>query len=288
MRRYVIIIGAMKSGTTTLFDLLAQHPQIAPASDKEPGFFAFEKIWDRGFEWFDTLFEYDPARHRYRLEASTDYTKMPFVPGIWERMTLNPDVEIKLIYIMRHPFRRLESHANHTQRKRREIGSRISPRPDHGLDAGFSQVSLAISAYAMQLDAFAVAHAAGNLHCLTLEELKNNPKAAQADICTFLGIDTPTQQPKKLEAQNASEGRTRLRSSWAQLTRLGAPVAVAKAILPATLRARIKERFREDVTAEGRFKLSPAEEHLLTALYRDDLTRLRDTYNIDTQTHWGL
>ena len=31
-RRYVIIVGAMKSGTTTLFDVLARHPAIAPAT----------------------------------------------------------------------------------------------------------------------------------------------------------------------------------------------------------------------------------------------------------------
>ena len=44
-RRYIVIIGTMKSGTTTLFDVLARHPAIAPASNKVPGFFAFDEIW---------------------------------------------------------------------------------------------------------------------------------------------------------------------------------------------------------------------------------------------------
>ena len=288
MRRYVIIIGAMKSGTTTLFDLLAKHPAIAPASGKEPGFFAFDEVWAQGFEWFDTLFDFDPAVHRYRMEASTDYTKEPFVSGVWDRMTANKDVEVKLIYIMRHPFRRLESHANHTQRKRKEVGTSVSPRPDHALDAGFSQVSLAISAYAMQLDAFEPAWAAGNLHCLTLEALKDDPKAALDGICAFLGLDAPEHLPETLAAQNASTGRTRLNPSWGRLTRLGPPVALAKALLPTSLRKRVKAGFREDVVAEGRFRLSAAEETLLECLYRDDLARLRDTYGIDTKTHWGL
>ena len=37
--RIALIIGAMKSGTTTLFEVLSQHPQIAAAPDKECDFF---------------------------------------------------------------------------------------------------------------------------------------------------------------------------------------------------------------------------------------------------------
>ncbi len=36
---FVLIIGAMKSGTTTLYDYLAQHPQIAPAAREGTGIF---------------------------------------------------------------------------------------------------------------------------------------------------------------------------------------------------------------------------------------------------------
>ena len=42
MERYALIIGAMKAGTTTLFDHLAAHPAVAPSHPKEPGFFAFD------------------------------------------------------------------------------------------------------------------------------------------------------------------------------------------------------------------------------------------------------
>ena len=36
---FAIIIGAMKSGTTSLFDLLSQHPEVAGSRSKEPDFF---------------------------------------------------------------------------------------------------------------------------------------------------------------------------------------------------------------------------------------------------------
>ena len=41
--QYVLIIGAMKSGTTTLYDYLARHPQLASSKRKEPGFFALKE-----------------------------------------------------------------------------------------------------------------------------------------------------------------------------------------------------------------------------------------------------
>jgi hypothetical protein len=120
----ILIIGSMKSGTTTLFDLLARHPAIAPARNKEPGFFAFEEVFALGFGWYDALFAFDPARHRYGLEGSTDYTKHPFCTGVAERLIASAPRRFRLIYLMRHPLRRIESHARHAQLTRREVGRR--------------------------------------------------------------------------------------------------------------------------------------------------------------------
>lgn len=286
-RDYVIIIGAMKSGTTTLFDLLAQHPEIAPATPKEPGFFAFDEVWNKGFDWFDSLFDFDPARHRYRLEGSTDYTKRPFASGVWERMTANPDVSVKLLYVMRHPLRRLESHARHVQGARMELGREITLKADHGLDAGLSPLNLAISQYAMQLDAFAEAHAAGNLHCLTLEDLKDNPKETLRAVYAFLDLD-PAAAKDDVPVSNAAEGRTRTHPLWKTLIRLRPLMAVGKAVLPASLRDRIRGLFRQKVVTEGRFSLTAEETAFLEILYAPELSRLRDEYGIDTGRLWGL
>ena len=42
-RSYAIIIGAMRSGTTSLYEMLAEHPQICPCRTKEPHFFCDEQ-----------------------------------------------------------------------------------------------------------------------------------------------------------------------------------------------------------------------------------------------------
>ncbi|MDJ0630900.1 MAG: sulfotransferase domain-containing protein [Rhodobacter sp.] len=280
--RYIIIIGAMKSGTTTLFDVLARHPAIAPASYKEPGFFAFDDVWAQGFDWFDTLFDFDPARHRYRLEASTDYTKAPFVTGVWDRMTARPDVDLKLLYIVRDPLKRLESHARHTERNRREIGRQVSPRPSHSFDAGISPVSLAISAYASQLDQYAEARAQGRLHVLTLEALQADPDAALAPVWAFLGLD-PLALEGTLQASNAAGSQTRVHPLWAALTGIRPLLAAGKAVLPGGLRQALRQRFRKRaVEVTGRFRLDPAETAFLEDFYKADHDRLRTDYGVDT------
>ncbi|MEO1606427.1 MAG: sulfotransferase domain-containing protein [Pseudomonadota bacterium] len=286
-RNYVIIIGAMKSGTTTLFDMLADHPAIAPANPKEPGFFAFDHVWSNGFDWFDTLFDFDPATHRYRLEGSTDYTKWPFAQGVWERMTANPDVSVKLLYIMRHPLRRLESHARHVQGARMELGREITPKADHGLDHGLSALNIAVSHYAMQLDAFAEARAAGNLHVLTLEGLKTDPDATMRAVYDFLDLNPPA-TAEVLKASNRAAGRTRSHPLWDKLARNRALVAAGKAVLPQTVRDRIRGAARQKIVAEGRFALDETEQAYLEALYAPDLRRLRDEYDVDTERLWGI
>src|SRR6185437_9238816 len=120
--RFVLIIGAMKSGTTTLYSYLKTHPQIATGPNKEPGFFAFEEKWALGFEWYESQFNFERQIHACALEATTDYTKYPFCKEVVNRLKASAPRQFKLIYIMRHPLRRIESHARHTQRTGREVG----------------------------------------------------------------------------------------------------------------------------------------------------------------------
>ena len=233
------------------------------------------------------MFDFDPDRHLDRLEASTDYTKAPFVTGVWDRMTAAPDVEVKLLCIMRHPLRRLESHARHVQVTRKEIGQQISPRPDHGLETGLSPVSLSASLYASQLDQFSTAHAAGQLYCLTLEGLKADPKGTMEGVYDFLGLDSGAAE-EELPVSNPASAKARAHPLWRAAMRIRPLMALARGLLPEAMREKLKSRFRRQVKAEGRFHLTPAEEAALTTIYASDLARLRDVYGIDTGTLWEI
>jgi hypothetical protein len=49
--------GSMRSGTTSLYDYVSQHPEVYAPSEKEPGFFEEDEHFRRGVEWYRKFFE---------------------------------------------------------------------------------------------------------------------------------------------------------------------------------------------------------------------------------------
>jgi hypothetical protein len=291
---FVLIIGAMKCGTTTLYDFLAQHPQIAVGPGKEPSFFAFEEKWALGLDWYESQFDYDPSRHNYALDASTDYTKYPFCKEVVDRLKASAPRRFKLIYIMRHPLRRIESHARHVERARCEIGQCPSPRASHTLDAGISPVSMAISRYARQLDLYSEYYDKGELLLLTLEQLAQEPNVVLQKICKFLEID-PLIPPNNLFKSNAAASKSLsrpLRQSllplWQRLYRIVLLRNLLKVITPSAVRTHIYQRAKKWARPEGRFFLNDDEASSVTTALAPDLLRLRERYGIDAEKEWGI
>jgi hypothetical protein len=102
-----LVIGAAKSGTTTLHRLLGQHPEIFASVRKEPHYFSFDRNFARGPRWYESWFERG-AGCRHRGEASTTYTVRKLFPRAAERAA-SYDRDLRLIYLVRDPLRRIES-----------------------------------------------------------------------------------------------------------------------------------------------------------------------------------
>lgn len=105
-----IIIGAMKSGTSSLYQWLAVHPELYLPPVKEPHFFSRDEVWMRGLNWYSELFA--DADARLVGEASTTYTNPEHSAVAAERMAhVVPNA--RLFYVLRHPLERLRSHYRH-------------------------------------------------------------------------------------------------------------------------------------------------------------------------------
>ena len=79
MRPALIIIGAQKAGTTTLFDLLSLHPRIIPPMEKEISFFNSDQRYSEGMRRYFKRFPKKPLAPgpMITLEASPDYFYSP-------------------------------------------------------------------------------------------------------------------------------------------------------------------------------------------------------------------
>src|SRR4051812_13835299 len=80
-----LIIGAMKSATTTLPEQLARQPGVFMPRPTEPNFFSDDDVFARGLDWYGSLYRgaEPPA---LRGESSTHYTKRPTYPNTVRRM----------------------------------------------------------------------------------------------------------------------------------------------------------------------------------------------------------
>ena len=97
---FALIIGAMKSGTTSLFDILSQHPQICPSKTKEPDYFVQDRD-DKERESYLSLWNWNSNSHVVALESSVAYTKSPFITGVPERIKTSGLGKFKFIYMLR-------------------------------------------------------------------------------------------------------------------------------------------------------------------------------------------
>ena len=104
----LVVIGATKAGTTSLYRYLGEHPQIFMSTIKEPRYFMdpfFEGNYHRGVDWYRNLFR---TQKTLCGEATPAYTQ-PLTTVVAERMHQTIP-EAKVIYLVREPWSRLLSH----------------------------------------------------------------------------------------------------------------------------------------------------------------------------------
>lgn len=177
-----LIIGACKSGTTTLYDELAAHPGTFMPSVKEPN------ILNRGVTPADLRSLY--AEHFRGAgpralcgDGSTYYTMQPAYPDVSgkARDLLGP--ELRLIYIMREPVARIVSHLAH------DYGVGRIRDTDFDTHALANERYVACSDYARQLAPWIDRFGPDRLLGLRFEDLVADRAAVAARAATFLGLD---------------------------------------------------------------------------------------------------
>ena len=183
-----IIIGSMKAATSSLHRYLAEHPDIAASEPKETDFFLPERYESLGLEWYRQRFA-EPPGASIAGESSVNYTKAHEFGGVPERIHLHvPDV--KLIYILRDPLRRIESHWVHSVGAGEHRGDFASAIRD--LETS-RQVQT--SRYWMQLEKYLEFFPPEQIKVMSYESLSRHPQAAVSEFLEFVGLDPEWTHP---------------------------------------------------------------------------------------------
>ena len=174
---YVMIIGSMKCGTTSLFNYLNKHPEICAAVTKEPEYFSNSRPEPKSIEDYEKLWSFDKAVHKFALEGSTGYTKYPAVPDVPRQifeLGLNP----KFIYIVRNPIDRISSHYKHMRKKNDWL---LDITDEHLINT---------SKYYCQLQRYTEFFQRKNILVLDYDKFKANPKSTMITIYKFLQLNS--------------------------------------------------------------------------------------------------
>ena len=204
-----LIVGAAKSGTTSLARYLGAHPDAFMAPEKELYFFERDHLWERGADWYAEQFAGAGSAAAVG-EATPSYM---YFPWVGERIAATlPGV--RLIACLRHPVERAFSHYLHW-RDRHVIEHRSFARAvEDELAAGCPLVRhddadpltfgyLRRGHYLEQLERLEGVVGRERLHVVLLDDLERDAAEAFAATCRFLGIDDGVRPDNLGERENA-------------------------------------------------------------------------------------
>lgn len=253
-----IIIGAMKSATSSLHVQLASHPGIFMSEPKEPNFFSDDAEYRGGTASYSGLFA-NAAEGDLCGESSTHYTKLPDYPNTVTRMkAFVPNV--RLIYVMRHPVDRLVSHYIHQWTQsviRCDINEAVERYPE----------LINYGRYAYQLEPYFAAFGKASVLPVFFAAVKREPQRELERVARFIGYEGPVLWKEELGAQNVSSERLRRFPGYQLIVDSPPMTFLRRTFVPQTLRDMVKAR----LSMKHRPVLSESNLTRLESIFDEDL-----------------
>jgi hypothetical protein len=247
-----LVIGAPKSGTTSLFEYLRSHPEIELPPDKEAPYFSDDRICGE-LPWEEYLRRAFPPPRRGRLTGTITPQYMSPITGVAEDPAREPYDEhalprriharlpsARLIAILRDPVERAYSH--HVQETRLGHETRSFPaaidemlRPEELARARAQSTRtncyVVLGEYGRLLGPFYDLFGRERILVLFTATLAREPRAVLGSVYDFLGI-APDVEPRNLgKRYNVSAAELKVsRVSPASLVRVASGNPVTRAI----------------------------------------------------------
>lgn len=256
--RFAFIVGAPRSGTTTLAGFLQQHPDVCFSAVKEPHYFTqfdFADESDKQLsdhverEYLQRFFGQCSGSEKLKAEGSVTYLYAP------ERMAtvlkLWPDA--KFVIALRDPLAMIPSlHArllvtgDESIRDFPTAWSKIDERakgksiPKSAVDPRFLRYDQA-GALGSHVERFLSAVGRNRCHIVLFDDLSADPEGTYRDLCRFLDIEPWPQTNFKAQRVNKT-----IRIGWLQRLLKRPPKAVRTVLAGEHYRQREKKLDAKD------------------------------------------
>ena len=302
-----LIIGTMKGGTTTLYRLLGQHPEIYMSPVKEPNFYAYrdgrpKRGYPPGLPYPVWIVDTPNAAQRAMelgVEAAS-FTTLPAYQTLWQdaaepqkgeasvlylylshvaESIASMSPSMKLIAILRNPVDRAYSHFLMARRMGREPIASFTEameaeasRLPQDYDPFWHYRSLGY--YHAQLERYFKVFDRSQILIMLNEDLKKDLSGEYTRLLRFLEVDASF-QPGPQETYNVG-GQPKNTLLYRLATSPSSAKDWFKRLVPTRYHASIMNRFilsKPELEAELREELA--------ASYHDDITRLEKLIGMD-------
>ena len=227
----LLVIGAMKCGTTSFHHYLDQHPDIFMSEKKEVDYFVEERHWNKGIDWYRSHFS---IKSPIRGESSQNYSKRHRFSGVPERIVhLLP--EVKLIYLVRDPVERILSHYYENV-----MGGEAPEDINQFLQSLDDNHYVLTSQYHYQLEAYQEHFSEDAIMVISLEDLQQNRLQTMNRVFTFLGVDA--QRDDSLFDFVANDRSSKKKPTQLSRAMLGQAAAPLRKLIPRGVKDWIKGR----------------------------------------------
>jgi hypothetical protein len=283
-----LVIGAQKSGTTSLFKYIQQHPELYLPPQKEVNFFANEERFNRGAEWYIENYFSNADEQKLWGEVSPHY--MGYKRAAARIHAAFPD--IKLIAILRNPIDRAYSHYRMSVRRgmeSRPFGEVIVDRKNIPLslpetEAGDdSHYLLSFSLYGRTLENYLRYFDNEQILVLFQEDLLDDPGETMERSFSFLRVDD-TYRSGNLGTAYHQGGVKRFPGleSWIERQRI--LKGVAKRLLRSRKRVEALRFWFEQLNVKAVKDKGPSadERRYLGELFEEDVALLKCLFSINT------
>jgi hypothetical protein len=214
-----LVIGAQRSGTTSLWNALASHPELQLPSSKEAPFFSHDEQFARGLDWYMEEFFPTADPQPLRGTASPHYMMggpQADVAEIARRIRATAPA-VKLIAILREPIARAQSHHRmvvHRGRETRSFEDAARALLQPQALALARRRPLEVQPYVVQgeygriLGAYLDVFPREQLHVLLTADLEAEPLPTLRAVFAFLGVSDSHRPPRPgVRHHRGGEGR---------------------------------------------------------------------------------
>lgn len=269
------VLGVAKGGTTTLFKMLQQHPDIWLPHFKEIHFFDDTVNWDKGLSWYLEKFEAAEAGKICGDISPGYFERQSHVIPRMREVLVGREMP-QLIVILRNPIERAYSHwffhecyYGGTQLFEKVVADAVAARAPDFDNSCFVSDSL----YADRLKAWFELAGRENVKVILADDLAENASGVANDILAFLDLEEGFDFSGITDANVASVPKSRSLMNF-----LSSPPLLARKMINAFFSERLKSDMRQklyQLNAKKKRKpqMKPEVRASLAKFYRSDIER---------------